>query len=267
MRFENLTLAVDTYQDLPRDVAVHERAEVVTSGSPARTVRPGCAACPIRQITFCSVLEPRHLPRLEAVVHHGHFTPQHILFQEGDPANEVFNLLEGTVKLYKSLPDGRIQITGFLFAGDFMGLASDGHYAYSAEALTDVKVCRFQRRDLLTLFRDFPRLVERLLTIASDELAVAQEQMLLLGRKTAQEKVTTFLLAMAERARRRGLDGRTVTLPMSRNDIADYLGLTVETVSRTMTKLRKRGVIRLPRPQDVILSDAVDLQALAQGEA
>ena len=224
-----------------------------------------CTDCTVRHVTFCSVMPPRDLPRLAAVVHQARFAPRQTLFQEGDPAHEIFNLLDGTVKLYKSLPDGRTQITGFLSAGDFMGLASGGHYAYSAEAVTDVKVCRFQRRDLMTLFHDFPNMVERLLTIASDELAIAQEQMLLLGRKTAEEKVMTFLLTLAERAKRRGQDGRALSLPMSRNDIADYLGLTVETVSRTMTKLRKRGVIRLPRPQDVILSADVDLHALAEG--
>lgn len=259
----------------------HDYAErVIAPGAsaPARSSHPSdrehtkacpgggvCADCTVRHVTFCSVMSLRDLPRLATVVHQSHFAPKQILFQEGDPAHETFNLLDGTVKLYKSLPDGRTQITGFLSAGDFMGLASGGHYAYSAEAVTDVKVCRFQRRDLMTLFHDFPNLVERLLTIASDELAGAQEQMLLLGRKTAEEKVMTFLLTLAERAKRRGRDGHTLNLPMSRNDIADYLGLTVETVSRTMTKLRTRGVIRLPRPQDVILSADVDLHALAEG--
>ncbi len=235
--------------------------------SPARSC-PGagdCTACMVRPVAFCAALSPADLPRLAALVRKVGFAPHQTLFQEGDPASAVFNLLEGTVKLYKSLPDGRTQITGFLSAGDFMGLSSDGHYAYSAEAVTDVKVCRFQRRDLLALFRDFPHMVERLLTMTSDELAIAQEQMLLLGRKTAQEKVMSFLLALSRRAKRRGRDGRRLTLPMSRADIADYLGLTIETVSRTMTKLRQRGVIRLPRPQDVILSPNVDLDALATG--
>lgn len=224
-----------------------------------------CAGCTVRQVAFCAVLSSPELPRLSALAHQVRFAPHQTLFQEGDPAQEVFNLLEGTVKLYKSLPDGRTQITGFLSAGDFMGLSNDGHYAYSAETVTDVKVCRFQRRDLFALFRDFPKMVERLLTMAGDELVIAQEQMLLLGRKTAQEKVMSFLLTLAARAKRRGRDGRALNLPMSRADIADYLGLTVETVSRTMTKLRQRGVIRLPRPQDVILSADADLDALAEG--
>lgn len=268
-------------QVLERGQTTHDDADVAYArgskpaplfrASPVRAAaRPcsgvsNCADCVVRSGTFCAALSPTDLPRLAALVHQGRFAPHQTLFQEGDPASEVFNLLEGTVKLYKSLPDGRTQITGFLSAGDFMGLSSDGHYAYSAEAVTDVKVCRFQRRDLLVLFRDFPNMVERLLTMTSDELAIAQEQMLLLGRKTAQEKVMSFLLALSRRAKRRGRDGRRLNLPMSRADIADYLGLTIETVSRTMTKLRQRGVIRLPRPQDVILSADADLDALADG--
>ena len=263
---------------LERGQAAHDQADVVYARS--RVSKPvslrhasvracpsgsDCANCTVRQAAFCAAFSAKDLPRLAAVVHTGRFAPHQTLFQEGDPASEVFNLLEGTVKLYKSLPDGRTQITGFLSAGDFMGLASDGHYAYSAEAVTKVKVCRFQRRDLLALLRDFPTMVERLLTMTSDELAIAQEQMLLLGRKTAQEKVMSFLLALSRRAQRRGRDGRTLSLPMSRADIADYLGLTIETVSRTMTKLRQRGVIRLPRPQDVVLSANADLDALATG--
>lgn len=228
-----------------------------------RCSRTNCETCPLRPITFCSELPVEQLSRLSAIVHQSEFAPHQMLFQEGDEADEVFNLLAGTVKLYKSLPDGRTQIIGFLFAGDFMGLTSHGIYAYSAEALTEVKVCRFRRRDLAALFHDFPNLADRLLTIASDELALAQEQMLLLGRKTAQEKLVSFLLAMSRRAKRRGQSGQSLSLPMSRGDIADYLGLTIETVSRTITKLREQGIIRLPRPQDVILSDNRDLQELA----
>jgi CRP/FNR family transcriptional regulator len=219
----------------------------------------------MRHITFCSVLEPQDISRLAAIVRQTQIAPRQMLFQEGDPAHEVFNVLEGAIKISKSLPDGRTQITGFLFPGDFLGLSAKGNYSYSAEAITEVKLCRFQRRDLTRLFRDFPTLVDRLLTIANDELAVAQEQMLLLGRKTAQEKIVTFLLAMADRAKRRGQADRRLHLPMSRAEIADYLGLTVETVSRTMTKLRGQGAIRLPKPQDVVLAENFDWQALAEG--
>ncbi len=226
-----------------------------------------CEVCDMRHYTFCSVLEGKELSQLAAIVHREDIDQHRFLFQEGDAAHEVFNILDGTVKLYKSLPDGRTQITGFLFPGDFLGLSTKGDYSYSAEAITDVRVCRFQRRDLNVMFKDYPKLVDRLLGIASDELAAAQEQMLLLGRKTAQERILSFLHVMSERARRRGQPVSSLNLTMSRADIADYLGLTIETVSRTLTKLREKGIIKLPRPQEVVLAEGYDLAAAAEGDA
>ncbi|MFN4282179.1 MAG: cyclic nucleotide-binding domain-containing protein [Alphaproteobacteria bacterium] len=210
-------------------------------------------------------MNEEELLKLSKLAHHSFSEPHQLLFQEGDPAREVFNVLEGTVKLYKSLPDGRMQITGFLFPGDFLGLSSGSEYAYSAEAVDHVKVCRFQRRELTAAFGALQKLTERLLRISNDELTAAQEQMLLLGRMTAREKLLSFLLTMSERAKKRGKPGNPITLTMSRAEIADYLGLTVETVSRTLTKLREEGVLKLPRPQEVVLLDTGKFADLAIG--
>jgi len=224
-----------------------------------------CAVCEMRHVTFCAVMNETEIVKLGKLAHHSHSEPHQLLFQEGDPAREVFNVLEGTVKLYKSLPDGRTQITGFLFPGDFLGLSSGNDYGYSAEAIDRVKVCRFQRRELTAVFGELPKLTERWLRISNDELSAAQDQMLLLGRKTAREKVLSFLLTMSERAKRRGKPGNPISLTMSRAEIADYLGLTVETVSRTLTKLREEGVLKLPRPQEVVLLDSGKFADLALG--
>ena len=118
-----------------------------------------------------------------------------------------------------------------------------------------MKVCRFQRRELTAAFGDMLKLTERLLRISTDEWSAAQDQMLLLGRKTAREKILSFLLTMSERAKKRGKPGNPVMLTMSRAEIADYLSLTIETVSRTLTKLREEGMLKLPRPQEVVLLD------------
>lgn len=161
----------------------------------------------------------------------------------------------GTAKLYKLLSDGRLQITGFGQTGDFLGLAMSSTYAFSAEAITPVCVCRFSRRKLTVLLDDFPAMERRLLEVASNERVVAQAQMLLLGRKTARERVASFLLAQRERARACYGLIETIDLPMTGGDIADHLGLTIETVGRTLTKLKKGGLIDLPNHSSVTLAD------------
>jgi len=169
------------------------------------------------------------------------------------------------VKIYKLLGDGRRQITGFLFAGDFLGLINNEAYAYSAEALTPTKLCRFPRRKLEALLDEMPNLEQRLLAMASHELAAAQDQMMLLGRKSARERVVSFILMLSSSAARRGRADDPVILPMSRSDIADYLGLTVETVSRTFTRLRKQEVIELLDEKRVRLSKRQALREIADG--
>ena len=179
---------------------------------------------------------------------------------EGDSAVHYFNITKGTVKIYKLLPDGRQQIVGFSFAGDFIGLSVRETYAYTVEALTPAAACRFDRRKLEALLVKFPKVEHQLRTQTSDELAIAQEQMLLLGRKNAKERVASFLLQLSQRAKRLGLSDNPVVLTMGRADIGDYLGLTIETVSRTFTKLRAEKLITLGA------ANAVHLNIEALGE-
>ncbi|HJQ59202.1 MAG TPA: cyclic nucleotide-binding domain-containing protein [Vineibacter sp.] len=171
--------------------------------------------------------------------------PRQELFEEGDAAQYVFNITSGTVSLFKTLADGRRQITGFLSDGDFVGLAHGDTCAYTAEALTPVEACRFPRDRFERYLVEHPQVERRLLQIASTELAAAQAQMLVLGRKTASERLASFLLSLSEKSVARGRPGSPIALPMSRGEIGDYLGLTLETVSRTMTQLRKTGAIEL----------------------
>ena len=199
------------------------------------------------------------------IVRTRHLDAQKTVFSESDEANWVYNVTAGTVKLYKLLPDGRRQITGFLFTGDFLGLSMLDRYAYSAEAVTPVSLCQFPRRQIEQLLGEFPKLQQRLFTMASNELEAAQDQMLLLGRKTAKEKVASFLLGLSRRLERRGQSDNPVPIPMSRSDIADYLGLTTETVSRTFTALKSKQVIRLLEGNKVDLVDRDVLLDLAEG--
>lgn len=224
-----------------------------------------CRACTVRHLTVCAPLEDRELQEVSTIAHSVELGPGDPLFDEGEPANHVFNVTGGTLKVYKLLPDGRRQVTGFLFPGDFLGLANHDIYAYSAEAITHAALCRFSRSKLEGLLERFPKMQSRLLGVASHELAVAQEQMLVLGRKTAKEKIATFLLSLSRRAAERGQTDNPVMLPMSRTDIGDYLGLTTETVSRTFTQLRTAGLIVLQSGGKVQIADMESLQAIAEG--
>lgn len=148
-----------------------------------------CAECGVRHHSICSVLDDEELAQLAAIQTSVTFDAHAPVVTEGDTAGHFFNITEGAILLYKLLPDGRRQITGFLFPGDFMGIAAKETFAYSAETLLPSRLCRFTRKDFIGLLDRIPKLERRLLTLASHELVEAQEQMLLLGRKTAKERL------------------------------------------------------------------------------
>ncbi len=224
-----------------------------------------CAMCEVREMSICGVLKSEELDELVKILTRLTFENHDPIIDEAEPADFVFNVTSGAVKLFKLLPDGRRQITGFLFDGDFLGMAMNDIYSYSAEAIGDTTLCRFNRRKLELLLDRFPQLERRLLSQASSELAQAQDQMLLLGRKTAREKLCSFLLNLSRRAEKRGYDPSVIALPMSRNDIGDFLGLTTETVSRTFTQLKRDNIIRLLDGNRVQLNDADQIQDMAEG--
>lgn len=179
--------------------------------------------------------------------------PNRVIFDEAEPADHVFTVTAGVVKIFKALPDGRRMVTGFLFPGDFLGLVNNNAYAYSAETLTVSEFCRFPRHQLEALLAELPRLEQRLLWMASHEIAAAQDQMVLLGRKSARERVASFLVMLSKITAHSA--GGAVALPMSRADIADYLGLTVETVSRKLAQLRTQRVIEVLNDRHIRVSN------------
>jgi CRP/FNR family transcriptional regulator len=207
-------------------------------------------------------------PELEGLVGIGitiQATPGQTIVLEGDPCSHCFRVLTGAVRLYKGTADGRRQLIDFLVSGDCFGLLG-AHYTYSVEAITQTTLSKTPRATLATAVRAQPELADRLIELAAAKLARAHEHMLLLGRKNAQEKVASLLI---ELARRIGTDEArpSFRLPISRQEMADHLGLTIETVSRTMTRLREDGLIALPTPHDVVLLHPAQLAELAEGMA
>lgn len=234
---------------------------------PSGTGRDVCATCEARRLSVCSVLRDDGLRKLNAVSDPITFRAGEVLVREGDPATRLFNVTGGDVRVHKLMADGRRQIVGFLSAGDFLGLATGDRYAFSAEALTAGSACRFSKSDYRRLLGDMPDLEHALLDRAAHELKAAHEQILLLGRKTAMERLSSFLVQLADRSVRAGGDGRLLSLPMTRAEIADYLGLTTETVSRNTTRLKTRGVIRLVSTHSLRIEKPDELRKLAGLEA
>lgn len=192
--------------------------------------------------------------------------PGSVLFYQGDDAEHFFEVLQGVVKLYMLTPDGRRQVTNFCFPGQFVGHGSEALYPQTAEAVGSVVVRRYSRSSMERLLAEQPALAHRLLQTTLDELVVAQDQMLSLGRKTAIERIASFFVRLSRRNRKADQAASLLHLPMARTDIADYLGLTPETVSRVFSRLKGLGVIALKSVNDIEIRDLDLLAELADDE-
>ncbi|ACA20407.1 transcriptional regulator, Crp/Fnr family [Methylobacterium sp. 4-46] len=226
--------------------------------------RPGsnCAACGARPFSICAVMDLDELDSLESLSQHLCLDRSQTLFGQDEPAAAVYNVIEGALRLSRLLPDGRRQVMGFALTGDFLGLARQERYTVTAEALAPVRVCRFERRAFAGVVESKPHLLMSLHERARHELSLLQDQMMLLGRRTAEEKIASFLIGLRERYARIGRVSVTLELPMGRQDIADHLGLTIETVSRMMTRLDRERTILIV-PGGVRLLDPARLERLA----
>jgi CRP/FNR family transcriptional regulator len=167
------------------------------------------------------------------------------LFVEGEEATHVFEVGHGALRVFKIISDGRRVITGFLYPGDIIGLSVGQRYLYSAEAISAATVRQMTRAEFDSAVTDNPRLQPEFFALVSDEMAAAQDQMVLLSCKNAEERICSFLLKFLKRCSLPGERRRQIELPMCRQDIADYLGLTIETVSRTFTRLINKGVVSI----------------------
>jgi CRP/FNR family transcriptional regulator, nitrogen fixation regulation protein len=179
------------------------------------------------------------------------------IYGQNRPADHFYKIISGAVRTYKIFSDGRRLIGAFYFAGDMFGLEMGEEHSFSAEAVTRAKVTVFKRRAVLVLAERENDVARRLWALTARELLRVQEHTLLLV-KTAQERVASFLLELAARMPA----GNSFELPMSRCDVADYLGLTVETVSRTLTDLQNTSMIELPSARRVVLRNRTTLQQL-----
>ena len=222
-----------------------------------------CEDCPIRYNAVCSKCEPDELVELEQIKYYRSYAAGQTIFFAGDPLEYVGSVVSGVSSLTRTMPDGRVQMVGLLLPGDFMGRPARETIDCDVVAETDVMLCCFRRKPFEKLIEETPHVGQRLLEMTLDELDAAREWMLVLGRKTAREKIASLLHMIATRmaSLQPGETAEaTFTLPITRETMANYLGLTIETVSRQMTALKKEGLIAFDERRDIRVPDLAALR-------
>ncbi len=209
----------------------------------------------------CDARELAELTRLATPIR---FDGGQTIFREGDVARSAFGLSQGVVRLYRLLPDGRRQVVAFALPGDFLAMPLGDRFSFSGDAVGEVSICRFPREELKRLIQTNPGIMRQLIEFAANELQSAQDQLTLLGNGSAEERVVSFLVNWRRRVARQTPPSQAVPLPMRRQDIADFLGLKLETVSRTFAKLEQRNAIRIV-PHGVVLMRPEQGALVAEG--
>jgi CRP/FNR family transcriptional regulator len=191
------------------------------------------------------------------------------IFMEGDDADQFFNIVDGIVKLVKTMPDGKQHIVGLMYPTDFIGEPWAYRRKYAAEAATEVELCCFPRTPFLALLAANPKLERRIFEYTVRELDICRDWTMVLGRKSAYERIASFIYAIARRVRDGGCGdgdcGRVeFRLPFTRAEMADYLGLTLETVSRQFSRLKHKKIIELRTSREIVIENLDLLAAVAQ---
>jgi CRP/FNR family transcriptional regulator len=221
--------------------------------------KEGCSACPIRHRAVCARCDSEELSRLEEMKYYRTYEAgQHIIWS-GDRMDFVGSVVKGIATLTQTMEDGRTQMVGLLLPSDFVGRPGREGSAYDVIATTEVVMCCFRRKPFERMMEETPHVAHRLLQMTLDELDAAREWMLVLGRKTAREKIASLLSIIARRStlldQQAADDGVAIELPLTREAMADYLGLTLETVSRQVSALKRDGVIVLDGKRRILIPD------------
>ncbi len=221
-----------------------------------------CSICKIRSYSFCRCLHDGQLKIFSEISTEKEFKDKQTIFLQQEDSKNLYNITKGNIKIYKLLSDGRIQIIGFLYPGDFFGSYKKGKYNYSSEAIGDVKVCVFKQEALDNFLAKNMNLTKELLHRTSHELTLAQDRIGVLGKMNANERVAKFILNISDQRARIGWQNNPVSLPMIRQDIADYLGLTLETVSREITRFKTSNLIKVMSSKQIFIVDKEKLIAV-----
>lgn len=204
-----------------------------------------CRSCSVHDLAVCAPLHTEELEQFGILKHHEHYVAGSIIFEEGKPREKMYTLVSGNVRLVKTLNDGRRCITDFVFPGNFLGLSDTNRHILTAEAITPVTLCVFDRTSIDDYFHEHPNIRDRFMEMARLALQRSYESQLILSRLSPIEKVARFLYDLVKRMESSHFNVSPLNLAMNRTDIADHLGLTIETVSRCFSKLKAQGVIQL----------------------
>ena len=227
-----------------------------------------CSACVVRNRAICAGLSPDELLVLGQLGRKQKVARGQTLVWEGDEALVVANVIDGVLKVSMSIADGREQIVGIVFPSDFIGRPFGKESPYSVTALTEAELCIFTRSSFDQFAREHPALEHKLLRRTLDELDRARQWMLLLGKKSASERIATLLLEMSSRLSEGGchVDFNLLDrfeLPLDRQQMGDLLGLTIETVSRQLSRFKSDGLIDLPDRRSIVIQNRARLQDIA----
>ena len=208
-----------------------------------------CVDCPIRHRAVCARCDADELALLEDIKYYRSFTAGQTIMWSGDRMDFVASVVSGVAALTQTMEDGRTQMVGLLLPSDFVGRPGRERATYTVTATSDLVMCCFRRKPFEQMLNSTPHIAHRLLEMTLDELDAAREWMLVLGRKTAREKIASLLAIIARRdsvlAKNAESNTLSFDLPLTREAMSDYLGLTLETVSRQISALKKDGVIVL----------------------
>lgn len=252
---------------MPRDSATLAKPQAAArSPAPAPPVLKGpknveaeCVSCPIRHRAVCARCDADELARLEEIKYYRSYEAGQPIAWAGDDMGFVASVVRGVATISQTMADGRKQMVGLLLPSDFLGRPGRSTTPYDVTAVSDVTLCCFRRRPFEALMATTPHVAERLLDMSLDELDAAREWMLILGRKTAREKIASLLTIIARREAAVGLQAIrgpiVIDLPLTREAMADYLGLTLETVSRQISALKGDGVIELGAARRIAVPD------------
>lgn len=218
-----------------------------------------CGTCPIRHRAVCARCDQDELDYLESIKYYRSFEAGQPIVWAGDQLDFVASVVTGVATLTQTMEDGRRQMVGLLLPSDFLGRPGRSIAAYDVTAVANITLCCFRRKPFEELLTSSPVVSQRLLEMTLDELDAAREWMLVLGRKTAREKIASLLAIIARRNSQLNLanspDGTKFDLPLTREAMADYLGLTLETVSRQMSALKREGVVQIEGSRRIFIPD------------